>query len=65
MNDAIFNQVRHAGVGMVIRDHEGRVTAAMSKLIFQPLGPLEIEGKATVERVLFAWEKYTRCVFQM
>ena len=63
MNGAIFNQVRCAGVGVMIRDHEARVTAAMSKLSFQPLGPFEIEAKATEEGVLFTWEMYTRCVF--
>ena len=41
----------------------GRVTAAMSKLSFQPLGPFKIEAKATEEGVLFAWEMYTGCVF--
>ena len=30
---------------MVIRDYEGRVVAALSKQVQQPLGPLEIEAK--------------------
>ena len=34
------------GVGVVIHDHEGRVAAAVSKKLLQPLGPLEIEANA-------------------
>ena len=41
---------------MVIRDHSGRVTAALSKIVHQPLGPLEIENKAMEEGVTFAWD---------
>ena len=40
---------------MVIRDHAGRVTTALSKIVHQPLGPLEIEAKAMEEGVTFAW----------
>lgn len=36
------------------KDHEGKVTAAMSKKIHQPLGPLEIEAKAMEEGISFA-----------
>ena len=39
---------------MVIRDHAGRVTAALNKIVHQPLGPLEIEAKAMEEGVTFA-----------
>ena len=41
---------------MVIRDHAGRVTAALNKIVHQPLGPLEIEAKAMEEGVTFAWD---------
>ena len=41
---------------MVIRDHAGRVTAALSKIVHWPLGPLEIEAKAMGEGVTFAWD---------
>ena len=41
---------------MVIRDHEGRVVAALSKQVQQPLGPLEIEAKTMEVEVSFAWD---------
>ena len=41
---------------MVIRDHAGRVTAALSKIVHQPLGPLDIEAKAMEKGVTFAWD---------
>ena len=41
---------------MVIRDHAGRVTTALSKIVHQPLGPLEIEAKAMEEAVTFDWD---------
>ena len=47
---------------MVIRDHVGRVTAALSKIVHQPLGPLEIEAKAMEEGVTFAWDEGIRDV---
>ena len=47
---------------MVIRDHVGRVTAALSKIVHQPLGPLEIEAKAMEEGVTFAWDAGIRDV---
>ena len=45
---------------MVIRDHEGRVVATLSKQVQQPLGPLEIEAKAMEVGVSFAWDVGTR-----
>ena len=40
---------------MVIRDHAGTVTAALRKIVHQPLGPLGIVAKAIEEGVTFAW----------
>ena len=39
---------------MVIRDHDGRVTTTLSKIVHQPLGPLQMGAKAMEERVTFA-----------
>ena len=46
----------------MIRDHEGRVAAAMNKKLLQPLGPLEIEAKAMEIGVSFAWDTVIRDV---
>ena len=40
----------------MIRDHVGKVTTTLSKIVHQPLGPLEIEAKAMEEGVTFAWD---------
>ena len=34
------------GIGVIIRDDEGRVEAALSKKIYAPLGVVEAEAKA-------------------
>ena len=48
------------GIGVIIRDHEGFVVAALSKCLPLPLplglGPLEAEAKAMDEATLFAWD---------
>ena len=43
-------------MGVVVRDHEGRVLAAFSKMLHYLLGPLEVEVKALKEAVDFAWD---------
>ena len=40
MDGVVFSQSSQDGVGVVIRDHEGRVIVALSKQVQQPLGPL-------------------------
>ena len=42
------------GVGVVIRDSEGRLKAALSKKIMLPLGAAEVEAKAFKVGLLFA-----------
>ena len=42
------------GIGVVVRDHEGSVVAALSKRMLLPLGPLEAKAKAMHEAVTFA-----------
>ena len=51
---AVFKQTQATGIGVVARDHEGQVIAAMSKKLWVPLGPLEAEVKAMEEGILFA-----------
>ena len=56
VDGATFSQNQQAGVGVVVKEHEDRVMAAISKKIHQPLGPLEIEAKAMEEGISFAWD---------
>lgn len=54
VDGAIFSSSQLVGVEAVIRDNEGRVTAALSKHLSLPLGSLEVEAKAMEEGVIFA-----------
>ena len=51
---AVFKQVQAIGIGVVARDHEGQVIAAMSKKLWVPLGPLKAEAKVMEEGIIFA-----------
>ena len=42
------------GIGIIIRDGEGRVEAAIGKKIFAPSGAVEAEAKALEAGLLFA-----------
>nr|XP_023915109.1 uncharacterized protein LOC112026651 [Quercus suber] len=54
---SVIEEFQHAtGVAAVIRDHEGRVVAALSKKLHYPLGPLEANAKAMEEAVELAWD---------
>ena len=55
VDPAVFGQPQQAGVPVVSRDNAGTVTAALRKVVLQPLGPLEIVAKAMEEGVTFAW----------
>ena len=55
VDGVVFSQSCQAGVGVVIRDYEGKVIAALIKQIHQPLGPLEIKAKDMEVGVSFAW----------
>ena len=56
MDGAVFAQSRKLGIGVVIQDHEGRVTVALNKKIHQLLGLLKAEAKAMEVGVFFAWD---------
>ena len=53
---AVLKELNATGMGMVVRDWEGNVLAAMSKRIPAPLATLEAEAKSMETAVLFAWE---------
>ena len=44
MDGAVFKERNESGVGVIIRDVNGLVVAAMCKKFHAPLGPLEVEG---------------------
>ena len=50
------------GIGVVARDHTRQCMAAMSKKLWVPLGPLEVEAKAMEEGIDFAWDVEIRDV---
>ena len=54
VDGAVFKQRKKAGIGFVIRDDNGVVIAALSKIVNAPLGAAEIEAKAMEAGVLFA-----------
>ena len=47
---AVFSNTKAVGIGVVVRDHEGAVIAALSKRLSLPLGPLEAEAKARMKQ---------------
>ena len=56
VDGAVFLKQKAVGVGVVIRDSEGRLEAAPSKKILLPLGAAEVEAKAFKVGLLFAKE---------
>ena len=46
VDGAVFKAQRESRVGVIIRDANGLVVAALSKKFHAPLGPLEVEAKA-------------------
>ena len=56
MDGVTFFTHKSVGIRAVICDHTGRVEAALSKKLYAPLGPMEIEAKALEEGVNFAWD---------
>ena len=54
VDGAVFKNLSSAGMGVLIRDYKGQVVAALSQRFFAPLGPLEVEAKATEAALIFA-----------
>lgn len=56
VDGVVFTKQKAGGVGVVIRENEGRLEAALSKKIPIPLGAVEVEAKAFEVGLLFAKE---------
>ena len=54
VNRAVLSAQKTMGIGIIIRDGEGRVEAAIGKKIFAPSGAVEAEAKALEAGLLFA-----------
>ena len=54
VDGAVFGAQKAAGIGILIRDAEGRVIGACSKKIKAPLGAVEVEAKALEAGIQFA-----------
>ena len=54
VDGAVFKARKESGVGVIIRDANGLVVAALSKKFHAPLGPLEVEAKAFESGLQFA-----------
>ena len=54
VDGAIFSEQRAVGIGVVVRDDQGRVAATISKRINEHLGAVEAEAKAFEAGLQFA-----------
>lgn len=54
VDGAVFSAQKEVGIGVIIRDDEGRVEAALSKKLYTLLGAVEVEVKAFEAGFLFA-----------
>ena len=56
VDGAVLGKQKEAGVGVVIRDHEGNFIAGLSKKFKAPLGDIAVEAKAFETGITFAKE---------
>ena len=54
VDGAVFSKHKWTGIGVIARDNQGQVVAAMTKKLEFPLGPLEIEANAMETAAIFA-----------
>ncbi|XP_065635361.1 uncharacterized protein LOC136070030 [Quercus suber] len=63
VDGVVFTKLRATGTGMVLRDSQGMVLAAMSKRHPATLASLEVEAKSMEIAVQFVWEMGFREVY--
>ncbi|KAK9986180.1 hypothetical protein SO802_031131 [Lithocarpus litseifolius] len=56
IDEAVFKELGHCEIRVVVRNDKGQLMGALSKLLPYPLGALEIEAKAAKIGTTFAWE---------
>ena len=56
VDGVVFSAQKATSVGVVVRDHEGRFIAGLSKKIHDPLGAIVAEAKAFEVGIIFAKE---------
>ena len=54
LDGVVFKAQKFVGIGVLIRDEQGRVVAALSQKLNAPLGALEVEAKAVEVAIQFA-----------
>ena len=56
VDGAVFSSQKAAGIGVVVRDHEGNFISGLSKKIHAPFSAIEVEAKAFKASIFFAKE---------
>ena len=56
VDGAVFKELGHYGIGVVVQNDKGQIMGALSKLLPNPLDALETEAKVGEIGTTFAWE---------